>query len=468
MISSGSETRRVLREIQRARRSRYLSDHDWVDSLYKSYITAIAMGLVIFYSSPIFAGPTVRGADLADVRELGPAVLGVILAILALLGMRSGTRGGPLAIEEPDIVHVLLAPTNRGTVLRSVALRQARNVLFLGAVTGAILGNLAALRLPGATIEWMAAGAALGTLASLLAWGSALLTSGRRLGEHGRGGRSLAAFGLGLVAWSGLDVARHSSTSPTSLIARLALLPVRSSSSTALAAGVAIPILISALGLAVISGSSLESARHRARLIGQLRFAATTQDVRTVMVLHRQLAQEHPRSVPRWRISSTAAGRACWRRDWEGIARWPLARYARILGIGIATGFIIVGIRNGALALVLLAAGLVYLVGLDLAEGLAQETDHPERPASYPVRWGDLILRHLLVPACGLVLVVLTASLVELAATGSIAALGITALVAIPAALDAITTTMLAIVLAELGAVGGGVAWLRTRQMSFT
>src|SRR4051794_41361499 len=39
--------------------------------------------------------------------------------------------------------------------------------------------------------------------------------------------------------------------------------------------------------------------RSRTELVGQLRFAVTLQDLRTVLVLRRQLAQERPRARPR-------------------------------------------------------------------------------------------------------------------------------------------------------------------------
>jgi hypothetical protein len=47
-----------------------------------------------------------------------------------------------------------------------------------------------------------------------------------------------------------------------------------------------------------------------------------------------------------------------------------------------------------------IAAGfLAYVLGLDLVEPLAQEIDHTERAERLPVEWGQLLLRHLPVPA---------------------------------------------------------------------
>src|SRR5581483_5391666 len=134
-----------------------------------------------------------------------------------------------------------------------------------------------------------------------------------------------------------------------------------------------------------IGDSSVEAAERRARLVGELRFAATLQDVRTVIVLHRQLAQQLPRSRP-WFGSGERGGRrsqpvtglrACWRRDWQGVARWPGNRLLRQLVLGLLAGTALAAAWNGTPALVLAAGIALFLAGLDATEGLAQETDHP-------------------------------------------------------------------------------------------
>ena len=58
---------------------------------------------------------------------------------------------------------------------------------------------------------------------------------------------------------------------------------------------VAALLVVGFLGLA---GLSLEAAERRTSLVGQLKFAVTLQDLRTVLVLRRQLAMELPRSRP--------------------------------------------------------------------------------------------------------------------------------------------------------------------------
>ena len=102
--------RRALREFHRARRRRYLEDVDWIDSLYKAYITALIAAGAIFFGSRLFGTHPVSASDLADVLRYGPAALGLVVALAVAAGLRSGTRGGPLALEAPDVTHILLAP----------------------------------------------------------------------------------------------------------------------------------------------------------------------------------------------------------------------------------------------------------------------------------------------------------------------------------------------------------------------
>jgi hypothetical protein len=211
--------------------------------------------------------------------------------------------------------------------------------------------------------------------------------------------------------------------------------------------GVLLALALPTVGLAVIGGISLESAQRRSGLVGQLRFAATMQDVRTVMVLHRQLSQELPREHPRWHMPIRARALWCWQRDWQGVARWPFTRVLRLLALGVVSGLALVAVWHGALALLLVAGVAMFVVGLDAAEGLGEETDHSERPAGYPRPWGDLILHHLVVPwCCALVAMVLAAGTVY-AATRSVQAVEVAAIMIVPVAIVAAVAAAAALVL---------------------
>jgi hypothetical protein len=439
VLEDRCSTRRVLRELRAARSRRRIGELDWIDNIYKGYLTLILSAVSIFYLAPVFGDTAASHSLVASIRHDGPAVIGVCIAVAVALGLRSGGRGGPLALEAADITHVLLAPVRRSTVLKSAALRQVRGVLLMGAIGGAVLGTLASVRLPGTTVAWLGAGAATGVLVALAMWGAALVASGCRLGV-----RRATGVGLVLVAWALTDVLFSTRLSPTTQVAWVALSPLEWSSAVWI--GVLIAAAVPIVGFAVAGGVSLENAQRRASLVGQLRFAATLQDLRTVMVLHRQLAQELPRSRPWWHRSTAAPGRACWRRDWQGIARWPAGRVARVAALSVVAGLALVGARRGATALVIIAGAALFLAALDATEGLAQELDHPERAATYPVPWGSLIVRHLVVPACVLIVLELPALAVTVALSqASVAA--VAAIVLVPAAVAGAVGAAAALVL---------------------
>ena len=92
-------------------------------------------------------------------NEHGPAVLGAGAALAIALGLRSGSDGGPIAIEPPDVRHLLLAPVPRREVLTRPVVQRLRSMAFGGALVGAIAGQLAARRLPGSGEAWAASAA---------------------------------------------------------------------------------------------------------------------------------------------------------------------------------------------------------------------------------------------------------------------------------------------------------------------
>src|SRR5690606_5620745 len=90
-------------------------------------------------------------------------------------------------------------------------------------------------------------------------------------------------------------------------------------------------IAVLAVGFGLLGRASLEAAERRSSLVGQLRFAATMQDLRTVVVLRRQLAMELPRLRPWVRLRVRGTGRLpVFTRGVRGVLRWPAARLARM------------------------------------------------------------------------------------------------------------------------------------------
>lgn len=395
-------TRAVLHDLHRARRRRRVGHIDWIDVLYKVYAGGLVSLAVLYAASAAVGDDRVGAATVGSVRDHSPAWLGLALALAVALALRSGVRGGPLALEAPDVAHVLLAPVDRSVVLRGVAYKQLRAVTTGGLLAGAVAGNLAARRLtaarPADVAAWIGCGAAFGALAAAAVWGSALVASGRRWGP-----RAAWAAGAALVAWSVADLAAGTTTSPATMLGALATWPL--GARAVVPVGVAVALAVPVVGLRAIAGFSVEAAERRTGLVGQLRFAATVQDLRAVVVLHRQLAQERSRARP-WRKLPPAgpSGRAAWRRGWHGVARWPAGRVARVVVLGAVAGAAAVGAWRGTLPLVVVAGLALFVAALDAVEPMAQAADHPGVTAGVPGPPGRLLLRNLVVP--GLVMLV--------------------------------------------------------------
>ena len=384
-----------LRALHRRRRAQRLRNLDWVDALYRAYVIGIslvaALVMIAFVVGDAPVGHTVTGT----VRDHGPAITGAFVAFVIAVGLRSGSHGGPLAFEAADVQHVFLAPIDRGLVVRASAYRQLRGVLSAGVLAGAIAGIAAAPRFPGpgrGTAAWLASGVAFGVAAALAAWGSALVASALRMNQ-------LVALGLGgvLIGWSALDITRELGTSPLTWLGHVAIWPL--AASWLVVPGFAVSIALVAFGLTGARHLSLEPVLHRAQLVRSLRFAATMQDVRAVITLRRQLTHEQSRSRPWIRVRPGApTGRASWRRDWHGIARWPGARFTRVLVLTLAVGASSAAAIRGTTPLFAVAAIAAYVIALDTVEGLAQEVDHPDRGSGIPVPSGDLYIAHLAAP----------------------------------------------------------------------
>jgi hypothetical protein len=329
-------------------------------------------------------------AGVHKALERGPSVVGLFAALAIAAGLRSGSRGGPLALQPPDVRHVLLAPLSRRSVLGPLAFRQLRYGAFVGTVAGGVLGLLAQRRMGGSKPLWAATGAAAGVTVALLALGVALVASGIRLG------RPLAtAAALVIIAGAACDVARVVAW-PTTSVGSLALWPARHTVVAFLPALVA--LAVAATGVALAHRVGVEDAERRTALAGQLRFAVTTRDLRTVVVLHRLLAQDIPRRRPWFKVPSRPANPA-WRRSWQSVARFPLPRILRIAALGAVAGLAFGGMYRGATPLALVGALCLLVAALDLLEPLAQARDQFDQTALYPVRRCILYTRLIVVPA---------------------------------------------------------------------
>jgi hypothetical protein len=432
-MSASRDPVAAMKAMRSARRRRYVARADVMEVLYRVYLGAIAAVFVLaFLAGALHEVPADPGS-VDGIRTHAPAIIGIAVAVILLAGLRAGARGGPLAIEAAEVRYTLLSPISRRTALRPAALAQLRTSVIFGAIFGAIVGNFVFRRFPGSAVEWIGSLAAFGALVPIAVLGGALVASGRRL----RLGVASGA-GLVLVAWSALDLALGWNSSPATMLGDLATLPLQHGASAWLAAlGAVLALALLSAGLLGIGGLALEAAQRRAQLVAEMRFSASVQDLRTVILLRRQLASERPRRKPWIRLRSIAgAGSSVWRRDWQSFLRWPAVRVVRVVLIAVAAGGVAVGGFDLTPVLFALPGPLLFIAALDLIEPLAQESDHPTRRLMLPLKSATLLRRHLVAPAIATGVVLLIATLAATAISDDPGlALGVGAISLIPCAL---------------------------------
>jgi len=433
MVLAAADPVAAMKAMRRARRRRYVARVDVMEVLYRVYLGALVAVFALGFLAGALHEVPADPASVDGIRAHAPAAIGLAVALLIYAGLRAGARGGPLAIEAAEVQYTLLAPVSRRAALRPAALAQLRIATISAAIFGAVVGNFVFRRFPGTAVEWIGALAAFGALVPVAVLGSALAASGRRL----RPGTA-AALGAALVAWSALDLALGWSTSPATMLGEAATLPLQHGARAVLAAvGAALAVALFAGGLLGIGGLGLEAARRRAQLVAEIRFSAAVKDVRTVVLLRRQLASERPRRRPWLRLGGGSAARApIWRRDWQSFLRWPAVRIVRVVLLAVAAGALAVAGFSQTPVLFVLPGPLLFVAALDLIEPLAQESDHPTRRALLPLPAPRLMRRHLPAPALACCLVVAIAAVAAAGIGGDFGlALGVGAVSLIPVAL---------------------------------
>jgi hypothetical protein len=382
----------ALADLTRARRQRRVADADWFELLYRAYLTVIACGMAVLVAASFVGDDPVSASAMDRVGREAPALVGIALAAALVIGARSGARGGPLALEGAYVQHVLLSPLDRDHAMRGPARKLLIQGTISGGVAGGMIGLVAGERLTSGTAGLVAGGAAAGAATAIGALGAAMLVAGLRL-------RMLVvdAFAIALGALVYVDVSQHTRYSPTTWLGDLAVSAVESRPVTA-AAGVVVALALGALGLLKVGDTSLEASLRRAGLVSSLRFAVTRQDLRTVVLLQRRLAQDRSRATP-WLPFVPPGPWPEWRRDWRGLLRLPARRYARMAVLGAAAVACAWAAWDGTVALIAVAGLALHAVALDAVEPLAQELDHPTLWGSYPSEPGRHLLKHLAAPA---------------------------------------------------------------------
>lgn len=386
-VSTGAA---ALVALRRARQRRRLGELDWFEVAYRVYLMGGFGGGAVLWISASIHDRTAEADTVARIASDAPGWLGLIVALALLLGLRGGAHGGPVSLEAADVTHVMLAPVPRRLVLRRPAVQRVRSAVFAASLGGAIVGQLAGRRLPGSLLAWGAAGVLFGAVVALLWVGSALLAHTLRVPRGAATAAGLAVVvGQGVAVWRGV-------TGPTSAAGSLALWGWRQHGVDAV--WIAVALGAAGSGLALLERLSLEALARRSALVAQLKFAVTMQDLRTVVLLRRQLNQEQLRSRPWFRLGPVrrrTLGGALWRRGWQGLLRYPLTRLLRMATLAAAMGVLQAMAIRGTTPALVGTALLGFVLGMEAMEPLSQEVDQADRADALPFDRGELLYRHL-------------------------------------------------------------------------
>jgi hypothetical protein len=418
----------TLAELRTTRQRRRLGDTDWYDIAYRVYLFAlVGLALVVWVSEAV-DGVIGDGIDTADLLERGPSIIGLLVVAAFALGLRSGADGGPISIEVADIRHVLLAPISRRSVMLRPVGQRLRAAAFALGLGGAVLGQLIATEVEGSRTSWAAACGIYGAIVGATFVSTAVLAHTLRIARWQA--TVLAAVAIGwqaAVAWGiwNDETTGLARVAPGNLGGRLALWGISQRAIDVVA--VAVAVAMAAAALALGGRLRVEALARRGELVSQLRFAATVQDLRTVVQLRRQLRSESLRTRP-WgqrrrparpapsgssvgRTPSTAPSDAhpsalvVWRRDSRSLRRLPAARLIRIALLAVLGGV------GAALTITqsplfgLLVLGALFFAGLESLEPLSQEIDRPDITDSIPIERGWIYVHHLGASAVFLVFV---------------------------------------------------------------
>jgi hypothetical protein len=393
----------VVGELRAARRRRRLGDTDWFELAYRVYTTAFVVLVVTIMLSGWVGNSAVPVEAVDRFAADGPAWAGLGFAVLVVVAVRSGTRGGPLSVEAADLQHILMSPARRSATLRRPSIEVLGYGILAGTVVAAVGGSFISQRVPGGSAEWVSAGALFGAVSLSFALGSALFASSRTAPPV-----LLTGLSWLLLLWAVADVAHTGPTAPTTYEGTLLFLPVAHlvpGESWAGIPWVLASVVVPVVAVALVGGLSIEAARRRTELVSQLRFAVTVQDLRTVILLRRQLAAEVPRTRPWFRVPRLLD--RVWpvtARDLRSVAHWPPVRIARVMVLCLAAGLAVRGMWSGTVPLLVVAGVATFVAALDATEPLSQDVDHPHLLESLPVDPGRILVRHLAQPVIVMVL----------------------------------------------------------------
>ncbi len=457
----------AITALRRARRSRRLGDTEWYDVAYRVYLFALAGLVATVLASDAIAGVIDDDVTTDQLVTRGPALAGVAVVAAFGVGLRAGADGGPVSIEAADVRHLLVAPISRTRALLGPIVQRFRATAFIAALACAVVAQLIAREVEGSRAAWAASGARYGARVAMLYVSSALGAHATRLVPWHASVVAAATFVWQTVAvWSVWNDAEPAAlrAGPGNLIGSVALWGIRQRGIDI----VAVVVVFVLVGVSCALGARLrpDDLERRARLVSQLRFAATVQDLRTVVALRRQLRSETlrrraifgaaapdaaPRSLaadgsarPRPGGAGRVAATLVWRRCAASTGRLPVSRFVRIAALAATAGAAasLAVTWPPLLCSVVTVAG--FLCGLEALESLSQEVDRPDRTEALPVERGWLFTHHLVVPAALIavagVVAAIAAAIVEPGHTTAAFVLGIPLMWA--AAIGAVVSTV--------------------------
>ena len=428
---------RVVTALRRARRDRRLGDTEWFDVLYRVYLFALVGLIAIVVASDNVAGLLDDDVTIDAFLSRGPSIAGVVAMVALGIGLRNGADGGPVSVESADVRHLLLAPVSRRRVLLSPIVQRLRSVAFALALGFGVLGQLVARELDASRGGWAAGGALFGVVVASLYVGGAVVAHALRLPRWLatitstalvvlQSAAALAAWRAPIVFTDGqprlLSPQGPARPGPADPLGSIAFWGERQLAVDVIALGAVAALVVAAL---LLGGRlRLEPLERRGQLVSQLRFAATVQDIRTIVLIRRQLRAESVRARP-WagfgfgrpdgleatrpatrpqrtvsdsRVDSVLAA-FVWKRGLIAIARLSVSRLLRIAGLAAVAGVCAsLAVTSSPLMLIPMVAA-VFLLGLESIEPLAQEVDRPDLTDMIPRARGWVFAHHLVAPA---------------------------------------------------------------------
>ena len=386
----------ALHDMRAERRRHRVADMEWFEALYRVYLAALLGGGAILYLSDIVTDEPLIGSQLRDIHTHTPHVVGCLVALSVFLGLRSGANGGPLAVEEAEVRHVLLAPVERGGVLRHPAIQRIRTFMFAGAIAGGIANQLLGRRIPSATAG-LVSFAIWGALAGAMIGGLFIITA---LLAHGLHVPRWAATAIGtvLLAWQvGVTFANTNIAGPFDFVGSISMWWERWHLFDLI--GLVVVIGLAVFAVMLTHRLSLEALARRSALVSQMKFAVTLQDIRTVVLLRRQLSQEYMRVQPWWKIPPILRRDVVVGRGIRSIMHFPGRRLLRMTVLAATAGASSVIAWHGTTPAFIVSGLCLFVLGLDAVEPLSQEVDQPDRTDALPIERGLLMTKHLIVPS---------------------------------------------------------------------